>query len=198
MSAMRSGDRRPGRRGRQFGPLPALGLSPLLVVLVGLPGGGPRLAAAEDCLCKQYRCRLEEKEYVYTLADFKGPEIQRCLSNNTKAFNIAGDCLYGCYDCQDDICDCKEALQCDTIMTAGAVFCFIAAALSCLCALNTARKYFTKHYIMDEEQAEEYEREKMDISSKLGHRAVPSCFACMALVFTGLGISFILFRQFFA
>merc|ERR1712157_660153 len=112
--------------------------------------------AEKSCLCKQYKCTWQGKDHVYRLANFKGEEIQWCIQNQTRIFKTAGDCLYNCMDCENDICVCKGAMECDWTMNAAAVLCFIASAVCFCCCARSCWRYPCLHQVMDEEEAERY------------------------------------------
>jgi len=148
-------------------------------------------------LCKFYRCTWEDQEHVYDITHFKTQEMQWCIMNQTNLFTTNGDCLYDCSDCKDNVCDCKTSLGCDTLMTASSVFCFMAATVACCLGVKSCYRFCFKHYIMDEEEAERYEQEKMDILSRKGPKFVTCVFCCMGCVLTGAGIAFLTARDLF-
>eukprot|EP00445_Apocalathium_hangoei_P052859 CAMPEP_0204035422 /NCGR_PEP_ID=MMETSP0360-20130528/76034_1 /ASSEMBLY_ACC=CAM_ASM_000342 /TAXON_ID=268821 /ORGANISM="Scrippsiella Hangoei, Strain SHTV-5" /LENGTH=213 /DNA_ID=CAMNT_0050980417 /DNA_START=12 /DNA_END=649 /DNA_ORIENTATION=+ len=144
-------------------------------------------AAAEECTCKKYRCKWEGSDNVYDVNHFKSEEAQQCIRNQTRLYSTNGDCLYECYDCKDDACACKGALACDSVMQAASVFCFIAASCACCMGAKTCWRGLFKAVIMDEEQAENYSVEKMDISARKGPVYVTCIFCGLSVALTIMG-----------
>merc|ERR1712150_233904 len=106
-----------------------------------------------------------------------GPEIRDCINDQPSKYAQRGDCLYGCHDCKHDICECKESLKCDKILDIGSAFCFVAAFISCCCGALSIWKH-TKHSYVFEEEAAQYEAEKMDVAMQQGPCFMIGLFCC--------------------
>mmetsp|Transcript_64667 Transcript_64667/g.187404 ORF Transcript_64667/g.187404 Transcript_64667/m.187404 type:complete len:187 (+) Transcript_64667:121-681(+) len=152
---------------------------------------------SDGCQCKFYRCTHDGKEHVYDVNHFKQPEEQWCIQNQTKIYTQKGDCLYSCYDCKDNVCTCLSALGCDSTMAAASVACFVASALALCCGARSCWRAFKKHYIMDEEEAEFYAKEKMEIAARRGPRYVTILLCTLGWVLLAAGIGFAFARQLF-
>mmetsp|Transcript_139074 Transcript_139074/g.444153 ORF Transcript_139074/g.444153 Transcript_139074/m.444153 type:complete len:127 (-) Transcript_139074:37-417(-) len=81
---------------------------------------------------------------------------------------------------------------------AASVFCFIAASCACCMGAKTCWRGLFKAVIMDEEQAENYSVEKMDISARKGPVYVTCIFCGLSVALTIMGAGFLIARSLFA
>merc|ERR1712216_935778 len=83
-------------------------------------------------------------EFVYSTTDMISEEAQWCVRNNS-AYRLRGDCRY-CPLCENNICECRQALPCDWLHLIAAGTCFVVAAVLLVISTRSMVRHWHMEY----------------------------------------------------
>merc|ERR1740121_1931877 len=96
---------------------------------------------------------------------------------------------------EENICECRGPLECNKTMDAVAWFFFFVAAGCCCCGVRSCFRHTYLTQILDEEEAERYIEEKLDISHRVGTATVAASFCCCCCCFVAAGVLILHYRR---